>query len=84
MTALLEQATNDVRVSIAGTSGTVKVKPAPGATVADVLQDALEQLGVETADFDRLSAVRNGEDADHDEKVEPGDRVSAAPNVANG
>lgn len=83
MTAVVEPV-QQVRVTIAGTNGTVKVKLAPGATVSDVLQDALGQLGNDTADLERLAPVVDGEDAELTDQVQPDAHVSAAPNVANG
>lgn len=46
-----------LKVSIAGTSGSVEVNTKPGATALDVLVEAALGLGLDAALVERLSAV---------------------------
>lgn len=64
--------------------GNVTVTTEPGATVADAVATAAEQLGIPAGNLDRLATVVNNADARADQPVNDGDRIAAAPRIANG
>lgn len=74
--------TEGVRISIMG-SETLTVQLVGKGTVADVVAEAAEKLGVEV-NPERVAFVKDGQQVAPDAPVTAGETVTAAPRVANG
>lgn len=76
---------NAVTVTIAGSGSTsVELTSTDGNVIRNLVDAALTQLGLPATAADKLAVVKNGEDAEMDERAAAGDVVTAAPRVANG
>lgn len=77
-------ATNTITVAFASGKGTLTVVARNGATVEEVVKDALAQLGRQGVKLDGLAFVVNSKDADLTDEVKDGDNMAVAGTLSNG
>lgn len=73
-----------VSVRISGKRGKVTVHPKDGATVADVVREAVETLGIDGFNTDAIVFVVDGHDVPGNHKVGEATNVDAAPQARLG
>jgi hypothetical protein len=78
--------TAEVTVKVAGgkRAAVISFETATGATVGDMLAQALVDNGMPPSAIATLYPVVNGLDAEKDDQVAPGDVIDAGVGVANG